>query len=526
MMCDDEQKKVVEYFLSNEIRPDNCVVLLGPAGTGKSNVIKDIRRCVKQSKEIGYLAVLATSGVAAASIGKGARTVHSFARIGIFNPPQSPQAYTKCILTSRFLLKRASEIRYIIIDEISMADALVLIKLDILMRIAKKRLNISFGGCRVMLVGDVLQLPPVFKGETLPHPWGGMFWFEAFSLMNVKAKIFQLSKIHRQGDDQEFADALSQARIGRVTSKALMVLRRAEKTVFPDDKVEPTSVMMTNNRVNEENARRIRNGVTVSELVVLKPHWLLVKKLSMTEYEVFDMKDSCNVYEEVKSSFIENPNHSALFGRLTLRTGAQVMFRHNISTELGVNNGTRAVVIGWVEYDYRHGDYCLVNVESDCYADSPVGLGRPIPVVFIPVTGKMFAVQLFCKILGRVRCCGDMNTIVLLMIRCVPLALAWAITAHRAQGLPIDRMSVCIPSTQKFPPSLLYVILSRCRKLSHVRVEGTIKSSMFWIHPTVARALEWLDKKGFMTDLCFPTDQSREIENSQFVDCLKLARRI
>ena len=524
MICDEEQQKVVEYFLSEEPRPDNCVVLLGPAGTGKSNVIKDIQKRVHESK--GRLAALATSGVAAALIGKGASTVHSFARIGICNPPQTLHAYLECILRSPFLLKRASEVMYIIVDEISMADALLVIKLDLLMRIAKKLLNKSFGGCRVMLVGDVLQLPPVFKSETLSLPWGGMFWFEAFPLMQIEAKLFRLSKIHRQGGDQEFADALSQARVGRVSFAALKVLRKTEKTVFPDDKVEPTSVMMTNSRVSEENARRIRNGVTVAELVTFKPHWLLVKKLSATEYEVFDAKSCYSVYDEVRASFIENPNHSALFRRLTLRTGAQVMFRHNISTELGVNNGTRAVVMGWVEYDPRHGDYCLVNVDADCYVTSPAGLRRPIPVVFIPATRKMFAVHLLCKFLGRVRCCGDTNTHVLLMLRCSPLALAWAITAHRAQGLSIDRMSVSIPSTQKFPPSLLYVILSRCRKLSHIRVEGTIKSSMFWIHPTVGRALQWLDKHGFMNELRFPTEHDRGIENSQFVECLKIARGV
>ena len=66
MMCEKEQQKVVEYFLSEEPRPDNCVVLLGPAGTGKSNVIKDIQKRVHESK--GRLAALATSGVAAALI--------------------------------------------------------------------------------------------------------------------------------------------------------------------------------------------------------------------------------------------------------------------------------------------------------------------------------------------------------------------------------------------------------------------------------------------------------------------------
>ena len=513
-MISRDQRAVVDYFLTDEEHVKNCVILLGAAGTGKSVVINEIRRRVKPT----IIEVLATTGIAAAAIGTMTRTIHSFARIGVQVPPESLADYFKKITNCRFLLKRAAYLRFVVVDEISMADALTLVKLDILMRTAKRRMKVCFGGCRVMLVGDLLQLPPVFPRDASQRPWGAMFWFEAFVIMKLRARVFHLTLVHRQHGETEFIKALDCARNGNVSSDSLTFLRKCEHTIFPDDKILPTSILLTNAIVNEENARFLREGIQPEEIVTFKAQWFLVKKCKKQQtYEVVDNVSSA-VHAEVKLNYID-PNFSKFFGHVCMRTHAQVLFQHNIDTAAGITNGTRAVVVGWVEYNQNLGDYCLVPIEQDNYRFSPAGLQRPVPVVYVSLVSKHYVVHSVCKPVGAVHSAGKD---VIMMLRVIPLTLAWAITAHRAQGLTLDRISVTITSNQKFPPSLMYVIISRCRDIRSIRVHGRLKASMFWVHPTVKNAIPWFIKSDASYDLDYPPlhISCRAIERQDFQACI------
>ena len=69
------------------------------------------------------------------------------------------------------LRENLSELRLIIIDEMSLVSADMLYKLDAkLKEIFHRRKEIPFAGIGMMLVGDLLQIPPVKAGYIFGPP--------------------------------------------------------------------------------------------------------------------------------------------------------------------------------------------------------------------------------------------------------------------------------------------------------------------------------------------------------------------
>lgn len=56
----------------------------------------------------------------------------------------------------------------------------------------------------------------------------------------------------------------------------------------------------------------------------------------------------------------------------------------------------------------------------------------------------------------------------------LPLALGYAITIHRSQGMSAESLRVCLPSVSRcpLPHGLVYVAMSRCRSLTGLTLLG------------------------------------------------------
>jgi hypothetical protein len=119
-----EQCSVVESILSG-----NSVFFTGPAGSGKSHILKSLLK----ANELGLgpngqprnIVVTATTGVAACSI--GGTTIHSFAGI---TPNASDAECVKRIMGNEYAKKRWRECDVLVVDEISMMGAGFLDKLN------------------------------------------------------------------------------------------------------------------------------------------------------------------------------------------------------------------------------------------------------------------------------------------------------------------------------------------------------------------------------------------------------------
>jgi len=150
-----EQQKVMDIVLSGQ-----SLFFTGPAGTGKSLLLKEIIKKLRKIHSKKSVFVTASTGIAACNI--GGITIHSFAGIGIGTLPK--EDYVKIITRNKPTLKKWQSAKVLIIDEVSMLGADLL---DILEYVARqvREDDSLFGGIQVVLCGDFLQLPPVEKKE-------------------------------------------------------------------------------------------------------------------------------------------------------------------------------------------------------------------------------------------------------------------------------------------------------------------------------------------------------------------------
>lgn len=190
-------------YLLNET--DKNVFLTGPAGTGKTTLIKDF---IKDREDV---VVCAPTGVAAVNI--GGDTMHKVFCIPVpaygSEPSKVKESQIKLLLNCSC----------IIIDEISMARNDVF---SFAMRIVKraerirKKTDPNNYAIRVVVVGDFKQLPPVVQKNEQKKlvkygfdPSGYAFTTKEWKQMNFE--VVELTDIKRQ-DNVEFISHLQEAR--------------------------------------------------------------------------------------------------------------------------------------------------------------------------------------------------------------------------------------------------------------------------------------------------------------------------
>ena len=479
------------------------VLLLGEAGTGKSKCIAALGPHVQ---------VTATTGVASASLA-GAVTLHKF--LGIRPPPKNETEsflyYWNLIGHNRTLIEKLILLRALVIDEVSMLHGRFVLILDLLLRKARSIWDVPFGGVQMILVGDFLQLPPVVPRE---DPWKQLLAFEVFKLIGFAPRRFDLLAVFRQLDPS-FVTAIHEARNGKLGQKSLDYFRACEKTIFPNDGIKPTIVFQTNRSVDAENERCMTEAPDsgVTRRVLFRAHTLFADAC-------FDVKLRAIVYQPVHVPQCGPQAEKRMMEYLDgiaadmfVRTGMQVIFRYNVDPLVAqVANGTCGLVVGWmcVNPDV-YGVVTLVPVNSED-VQAPHVLPDPhafpagkdavvVPVVRIARTGQFYAVHPHTAPIVwdphersqqhaselKIDENGDIVPLSptpyrVLLVRRLPFVAGWALTVHRVQGLTLDRVELRIEvAAGKIPPpASYYVVFSRVRSVSCLKVTGKLEARHFW----------------------------------------------
>ena len=132
----------------------------GEGGTGKSRLVEAIREWFILTNQPNRLVVTATTGAAAVRI--NGSTLHS--AVGI--PVEDYDSKSTAKISDKDVLAW-KEIDYVIIDEASMMDAKVMIKLNEKLNKLKapegKNDGKPFGGTNILFFGDFYQLPAVSR---------------------------------------------------------------------------------------------------------------------------------------------------------------------------------------------------------------------------------------------------------------------------------------------------------------------------------------------------------------------------
>lgn len=177
------------------VRLEKSIYLTGTAGTGKSVVLKAIVKGLESKYGADRVAVTASTGLAACHI--GGVTIHSEFGIGLGE--KTVDYYTKTIKNQVKNHSKINSLRALVIDEISMIEAGLFDKLNLIAQVVRKNMHVPFGGIQVVLCGDFYQLPPIVRGSSNVR-----YAFEANCWDSVVQETMILTKSFRQTDHRKF----------------------------------------------------------------------------------------------------------------------------------------------------------------------------------------------------------------------------------------------------------------------------------------------------------------------------------
>lgn len=402
-----KEKQEVLDILENT---NENVFLTGKAGTGKSNFLRYFRATTTKK-----VVVLAFTGVAAVNV--QGQTIHSF--FG-WNPRTTIDDIARKWGSAARIYK---EVDTIVIDEISMVRADLLDCIDKFMRLNGPFPDKPFGGIQVFVIGDILQLPPIVKGEDeerfFTQVYKSPFFFDSKVYCEANFIEKKLTEVYRQNreDQNDFINALNNIRTCSFNQSDLDLI---------------------NTRFNPDYTRS-RDQTIVS----LVPTNKMADSINITELS--QLLSEPRVYEgTITGDFKENNLPTDI--NLVIKEGSQVMLLNNDPLHRWVN-GDIAKIIGM--------DINSVRVIFDDNTFDDVGFYKwdSIKFIFDEGTGKIKP-----EVEG---------TFVQL-----PIRLAWAVTIHKAQGKTFDKIHIDF-GNGTFASGQAYVALSRSRKL-----EGIILTSL------------------------------------------------
>lgn len=395
VMVPAPEKAVVRRFIEEG---EGHLFITGRAGTGKSTLLRALREPLANEA-----VVVAPTGLAAVTA--GGQTIHSF--FG-FPPRLIRQDDIRRSRNGRVM----RQLKFLIIDEVSMVRSDLMWAIDQSLRVNRGRLREPFGGVRLLLFGDLHQLPPVVQeAEVAAHlesEHGGPFFFNVSSLREgAGTSLLELTRVFRQ-DDAALIEVLSNIREGDI---------------------RPADLALLNTRVHP--LRTLAQG---EAFVILTPTNAAANRINLAYLDALPGEPA--VYDaSVTGDF--NAAASPTDARLVLKPGAKVILLRNDPDRRWVN-GTIARVSRakpkavWIEVDGREFELEPASWESRHYAFD----------------------QAQDKIVERVA--GT--------FRQYPLRLAWALTIHKSQGLTLDRVYLDL-GRGTFAHGQTYVALSRCRSL-------------------------------------------------------------
>jgi ATP-dependent exoDNAse (exonuclease V) alpha subunit len=370
----------------------------GRAGTGKSTLLRALRDMSEED-----MAIVAPTGLAA--VNAGGQTIHSF--FGL--PPRLIRSEDIRRSRNGAVMRR---MKLLVIDEVSMVRSDLMWAIDQSLRINRGRAREPFGGVRMLLFGDLHQLPPVIQeAEVATHlesEFGGPFFFTVPSLREgAGTALHELTQVFRQSDET-LISVLNHVRDGEADESDLEIL---------NERVSPIRTLSEGER-----------------FVILTPTNAAAQRINMAYLDA--LPGRAHAYEAgITGDF--NQSAQPTDPSLILKPGAKVILIRNDPDRRWVN-GTVARISRldekrvWIEVAGKEHEVEQASWEARRYAFDKEQE----------------------KIVGSVA--GTFKQF--------PVRLAWALTIHKAQGLTLDNVYIDL-GRGTFAHGQAYVALSRCRSL-------------------------------------------------------------
>lgn len=414
-----QQQAVVDFAAEGGAH----LFLTGRAGTGKTTVTRAILRRLGTKA-----AVLAPTGVAA--MNAGGQTLHSFFRL-------PPRLITPGDIRRLRNARTVQALTTLVIDEISMVRSDLMQAVDFSLRLNRDS-GEPFGGVRIILVGDLAQLPPIAQGDEgafLEDNFGGPFFFHAPCFRDAGFTMVELHKVHRQADP-DFVEVLNAVREGELTPD--MAERLNERVTGRSGlEASTTHVVLTATNQAASSINQARLDGLLGE-----PRGFSGKVEGEFDPRLFPTEDP-----------------------LILKTGARVMMIRNDAGGRYVN-GSIGEVIGFTPEGVK------VHVN-----------GETVTVEKVTWERMRYAAD------GS---SGKLKRETVGSYAQYPLRLAWAMTIHKSQGLTLDKVFLDV-SRRLFAHGQAYVALSRARTLEGLELSHRMRPTDIITDPRLFEVKSFCD---------------------------------
>ena len=287
-----------------------------------------------------------------------------------------------------------------------MLDPVLFDKLEALAKLLRKNSK-PFGGIQLILSGDFLQLPCVGTDK---------FCFESTTWNTCIQETYIFTEIIRQSDT-EFQNCLNHLRFGIVNDDVRNTLSQRIGAVLSNDfDIKPTKLYARNFEVDEINDRELDT--------------LANDGREFYEYNMEIKQINTNLNIDFIDKIKKNCNAPEV---LQLCIGAQVMLLINLDLQIGLCNGSRGIVVDFIN------DIPIVKFLNG---------------VEIPISYFIWDIE-------------DGDEIILRLIQ-IPLKVAYATTIHKSQGSSLDYVEIDLNDI--FDYGQAYVALSRVKKLEGLSI--------------------------------------------------------
>ena len=383
-------------------------------------------------------------------------------------------------------------LRVLVIDEVSMTSRRMLELCDQALRVARGH-DAPFGGCAVVMSGDFYQLKPIAKAST--GDAGESVWAFTSPVFPDRTHTVQLVQQVRQAADPEFGGFLNRLRVGECTEQDLAWFNRSV-TRRGDQPVPDHTLMLTpsHKKNNAENVAQLSK--LPGELCVSRETRACVAVVSTSPWRTERL-------DPQRLRFA--PTYPYVDERIELKVGARVRCKRNIYTgtwperTLSVANGQRGTAL---RIESEIVDPPGHSNDADG-ADAP-GHRRTVVRVLWDKIGDMqaYTTTVHCVVHARRQAHKtDEGHPVLAMSYQLPLALGFAVTIHSAQGASVDaplcvdhRAFTCVPDMRRPTEKhwfrtygSAYVAISRVTRLAHLRLLAPLTAQQARADPEVLR---------------------------------------
>jgi ATP-dependent DNA helicase PIF1 len=197
----------------------------------------------------------------------------------------------------------------------------------------KNNNELNFGGCNIILMGDLLQLKPIYGGCIFEQPGilGSEINFWKLFDMNI------LWRNQRHIGDVEYGDLCGRIRTGQHTAKDIKTL---------NDRM----IYYYNNKQEFEDAIHLcstKNAVNKQNQIGLSKVSKNNKLYEIIASDTYACGENINKKVLKKHLYPDEANCGGISSSISICVGARVMLRRNKDIQIGLVNGAMGTVTGF-----------------------------------------------------------------------------------------------------------------------------------------------------------------------------------